>query len=237
MLRPLLVLLAMALLGPAARAASTITPSAENLPTLPSLPILPAPQQEFPDRVVVSVRDQKLMVVQNGAKVAVYPVSTSKYGLGDFWGRMTTPLGYLRVAQKIGDHAPVGAVFHNRRFTGEILRPNAPGRDPVITRIIWLRGLEPQNAHAFSRCIYIHGTPEERYIGQPASYGCIRMKSRDVAALYNQIPIGALVQIVPDRLPAMPKAHRGRASAVTTVALPEGTPAPPLVASSGGPKA
>ena len=239
MLRPLLVLLAMALLGPVARAASTISPSVVTLPTLPILPILPAPQQEFPDRVVVSVREQKLMLVQNGAKVAVYPVSTSKYGLGDFWGRMTTPLGYLRVAQKIGDHAPVGAVFHNRRFTGEILRPNAPGRDPVITRIIWLRGLEPQNAHAFSRCIYIHGTPEERYIGQPASYGCIRMKSRDVAALYNQIPIGALVQIVPDRLPTMPKARRGRAAALTAVVLPEARPAPPppLVASSGGPKA
>ena len=84
------------------------------------------------DRVIVSVRDQKLMLVQNGAQVAVYPVSTSKFGIGDYWGRMTTPLGFLQVAQKIGDHAPVGAVFHNRRFTGEILKPNAPGRDPII---------------------------------------------------------------------------------------------------------
>lgn len=167
------------------------------------------PVDDFPDRVIISVRDQKLMVVQNNVRVAVYPVSTSKYGLGDFWGRMTTPLGYLQVAQKIGDHAPVGAVFHNRRLTGEVLRPNAPGRDPVITRIIWLRGLEPQNAHAFRRCIYIHGTPEERLIGQPASYGCIRMKSKDVTALYNQLPLGALVQIVPDRLPVVHKARRG----------------------------
>ena len=167
-----------------------------------------AVQIENPNRVVISVRDQKLMLLQNGAKVAVYPVSTSKYGLGDFWGRMTTPLGYMQVAQKIGDHAPVGAVFHNRRFTGEILRPNAPGRDPVITRIIWLRGLEAQNAHAFSRCIYIHGTPEEKTIGHPASYGCIRMKSNDVAALYNQLPIGALVQVVVDRLPNLPKASK-----------------------------
>ena len=101
-------------------------------------------------------------------------------------------------------------------FTGEILKPNSPGRDPVITRIIWLRGLEAQNAHAFSRCIYIHGTPEERYIGQPASYGCIRMKSRDVTALYNQVPIGALVQIVPDRLPVMKKARRTREATVST---------------------
>jgi lipoprotein-anchoring transpeptidase ErfK/SrfK len=196
------------MLMPAARAASTITYT---------------PADEFRDRVVVSVRDQKLMVVHNGSTVAIYPVSTSKYGLGDFWGRMTTPLGFLQVAQKIGDNAPVGAVFHNRRFTGEVLRPNAPGRDPVITRIIWLRGLEAQNAHAFSRCIYIHGTPEERYIGQPASYGCIRMKSRDVATLYNQLPVGALVQIVSDRLPNMPKAHRG--AAVTAISVPEVNPA------------
>jgi lipoprotein-anchoring transpeptidase ErfK/SrfK len=193
MSRPLLVLLGLAFLSPAARAATV-------------------PVADSTDRVIVSVRDQKLMLVQNGARIATYPVSTSKYGLGDFWGRMTTPLGYLQVAQKIGDHAPVGAVFHNRRFTGEILRPNAPGRDPVITRIIWLRGLEAQNAHAFSRCIYIHGTPEERFIGQPASYGCIRMKSNDVAALYNQLPLGAIVQIVPDRLPAVKKAPRGKAA-------------------------
>ena len=162
-----------------------------------------------PSRVIISVRDQKLMLMGNGAKLATYPVSTSKFGLGDNWGRMTTPLGFLQVAQKIGDHAPVGAVFHNRRFTGEILRPNAPGRDPVITRIMWLRGLEPSNAHAFSRCIYIHGTPQEKLIGRPASYGCIRMKSRDVAALYDQIPLGALVEIVPDKLPNIPKAPRG----------------------------
>jgi L,D-transpeptidase catalytic domain len=169
-------------------------------------PALFATQLEPSHQLIISVRDQKLMLLQNGAKVATYRVSTSKFGLGDFWGRMTTPLGYLAVAKKIGDHAPVGAVFHNRRFTGEILAPNAPGRDPVITRILWLRGLEGQNAHAFRRCIYIHGTPEEKTIGRPASYGCIRMKSSDIAALYNQVPLGAIVQIVPDRLPKVPKA-------------------------------
>src|SRR5438309_5370862 len=158
------------------------------------------------DCVIISVRDQKLMLLQNGAKVATYPVSTSMFGLGDFLGRMTTPLGYFAIAQKIGDHAPIGAVFHNRRFTGEILAPNAPGRDPVITRIIWLRGLEVQNAYAFRRCIYIHGTPQEKTIGRPASYGCIRMKSKDVSALYEQLPVGALVQIVDTRLPNVAKA-------------------------------
>src|SRR5256714_236085 len=137
--------------------------------------------------VIISVRDQKLMLLMDGAKVATYRVSTSRFGLGDNWNSMTTPTGVLQVAQKIGDHAPTGAVFHNRRFTGEVLQPNAPGRDPVITRIIWLRGLEAQNAHAFQRCIYIHGTPQEKTIGRPASYGCIRMKSSDVAALYDRV--------------------------------------------------
>jgi hypothetical protein len=171
----------------------------------------PALRADGPSRVIVSIKDQKLMLMGNGARLATYPISTSKFGIGDNWGRMTTPLGFLQVAEKIGDHAPVGAVFRNRRLTGEILKPNAPGRDPVITRIIWLRGLEAGNAHAFSRCIYIHGTPEERTIGRPASYGCIRMKSRDVTELYAQLPIGTLVEIVNDKLPNIPKAPKGAA--------------------------
>src|SRR5881396_2428174 len=161
-------------------------------------------------RLVISVRDQKLMLLQNGGKIATYPISTSMFGLGDYWGRMTTPLGYLAVEKKIGDNAPTGAVFHNRRLTGEVLQPNAPGRDPVTTRIIWLRGLEAQNAHAFQRCIYIHGTPQEKNIGRPASYGCVRMKSSDVAALYDRVPPGALVQITPEHLPKLAKAPRSQ---------------------------
>jgi hypothetical protein len=164
-------------------------------------------QLDTSHRLIISIRDQKLMLLENGGRVAVYPVSTSKYGVGDFRGRMTTPLGYLMVAKKIGDNAPVGAVFHNRQLTGEILQPNAPGRDPVTTRIIWLSGLEPENAQAFYRCIYIHGTPEEKTIGRPASYGCVRMKATDIASLYDQVPVGALVQIIPDRLPKVPKAR------------------------------
>ena len=160
---------------------------------------IPAPS--LSTRVVISVTDQKLMLIENGKIAASYPVSTSKYGLGDAWGSLATPLGLLQVAQKIGDHAPMGAVFHNRRWTGEILLPNTPGRDPVMTRIIWLRGLEASNAHAYKRCIYIHGTNEEKLIGKPASFGCIRMKSTDVFALYNQLPLGAPVEIVQDKLP------------------------------------
>ncbi len=113
-----------------------------------------------PSRVIISVKDQKLMLMGNGARLATYPVSTSKFGLGDDWGRMTTPLGFLQVAEKIGDHAP----DWSRLPQSPLYRRNpqaecAKGRDPIITRIIWLRGLEASNAHAFSRCIYIHGTP------------------------------------------------------------------------------
>jgi lipoprotein-anchoring transpeptidase ErfK/SrfK len=173
-----------------------------------------------PPRVIISVKDQKLMVIENGQRAAVYPVSTSKFGLGDRWGSMATPLGWLQVAEKIGDHAPPGAVFHKRRFTGEILPPNAPGRDPIVTRIIWLRGLERENANAFNRCIYIHGTPEEKIIGKPASYGCVRMCSKDVANVYAQIEIGALVRIIPDSLPKLPKLKASPGKVIFTATAP-----------------
>src|SRR5206468_5258056 len=92
-------------------------------------------------RLVISVRDQKLMLLQNGGQIATYPISTSMFGVGDYSGRMTTPLGYLAVAQKIGDHAPIGAVFHNRRFTG-VMRAACPsGRGPFVTLISCPRGL------------------------------------------------------------------------------------------------
>jgi hypothetical protein len=186
-------------------------------------------------RLIISIRDQKLMLMENGGRVAIYPISTSKYGVGDFRGKMTTPLGYLMVAKKIGDNAPVGAVFHHRQLTGEVLQPNAPGRDPVTTRIIWLTGLEARNAQAFHRGIYIHGTPEEKTIGRPASYGCIRMKATDVAVLYDQVPLGALVQITQDRLPKVPKA-RLLPSASTSIVQnekPASQPQPEPTSASG----
>ncbi|HEY5767137.1 MAG TPA: L,D-transpeptidase [Candidatus Udaeobacter sp.] len=183
------------------------------------------------NQLIISVRDQKLVLLRNGSKVATYPISTSMFGLGDAFGRMTTPLGYLAVEKKIGDNVPVGAVFHKRRLTGEVLQPNAPGRDPITTRIIWLRGLEAQNAHAFQRCIYIHGTPEENKIGRPASYGCIRMKSKDVAELYDQVSLGAVVQIIPDRLPKMEKAKpRQEMSGGVVAANTTPQPAPQIAA-------
>ena len=172
----------------------------------PAISVAQTAPETVRNEVIVSVKEQKLMLLQNGARVTTYPVSTSKFGLGDGYGTMATPVGAMAVAQKIGDHAPLGAVFHRRRFTGEILKPNAPGRDPIITRIIWLRGLEASTARAFPRCIYIHGTPQEKLIGRPASYGCIRMKSKDVTELYSQLPVGAVVQVVTDKLPKVPKA-------------------------------
>jgi lipoprotein-anchoring transpeptidase ErfK/SrfK len=147
-------------------------------------------------QIVISTREQKLAVLDRGNLMAIYPVSTSKFGLGDWPGSRFTPLGQLEIAKKIGDNAPPGAVFKDRRRTGEIVLPDSPGRDPIVTRILWLRGLEPQNTNAFTRDIYIHGTPEERLIGTPASYGCIRMRSGDIIKLYDVVGVGAAVTIV-----------------------------------------
>lgn len=146
--------------------------------------------------IIVSVPDQRLVVLDHGLRLGSYPVSTSKFGLGDRPRSFATPLGTLEVASKTGAGAPVGAVFKGKRRTGEVLRPNSRGRDPIVTRILHLRGLERGNSRAYGRGIYIHGTAEERKIGQPASYGCIRMKSRDVIRLFDRTPIGTKVEIV-----------------------------------------
>jgi Uncharacterized protein conserved in bacteria len=151
-------------------------------------------------QIVISARDQKLALLDRGSLMAVYPISTSKFGLGDWRGSRFTPLGRLQVAEKIGDNAPPGTVFKSRRRTGEIVMANSPGRDPIVSRILWLRGLEPQNANAFRRDIYIHGTPEEWKIGSPASYGCVRMRSSDIIQLYSIVGIGAAVIIVNEPL-------------------------------------
>jgi hypothetical protein len=159
-----------------------------------------------PDRrhqVIISIPEQRMALLEDGAPLATYPVSTSKFGLGDLSGSSGTPLGCLEVARKFGGNAPSGAVFKDRRRTGEIVPVDAPGRDPIVTRILWLRGLEPQNANAYGRYIYIHGTPEERNIGLPASYGCIRMRSRDVIELYDIVGRGAQVTIADAPLEAL----------------------------------
>ena len=156
--------------------------------------------QDSRNKMIVSVRDQKLLLVCDGTPVKSYKISTSKFGVGDRPNSNCTPLGRLQVAKKIGDNAPIGSVFKHRRPTGEVIVPDAPGRDPVVTRILWLTGTETRNRNTFRRTIYIHGTPEERRLGQPASYGCIRMGSRDVADLYRRIGCGADVFVIRESL-------------------------------------
>jgi lipoprotein-anchoring transpeptidase ErfK/SrfK len=143
-----------------------------------------------------------MIVFNKGVEVARYDVSTSKFGLGDKPGSKATPIGAMEVARKIGAGAPLGMKFKSRRPTGEIVAVNAPGRDPIVTRILWLRGLESQNRNTYERLIYIHGTPEEWRIGTPASYGCIRMRSQDVVALFNTVGVGARVEVSTAPFPA-----------------------------------
>jgi lipoprotein-anchoring transpeptidase ErfK/SrfK len=148
------------------------------------------------NKMIVSVNDQKLLLVRDGNPVKSYKISTSKFGVGDHPNSNRTPLGRLQVAKKIGGGTAIGGVLKNRRPTGEVIKPNAPGRDPIVTRILWLRGTETRNQNAFRRTIYIHGTPEERRLGRPASFGCIRMSSRDVADLYNRVGYSADVFVI-----------------------------------------
>ena len=145
--------------------------------------------------MIVSVPDQVLALVDRGKLIARYSISTSKFGTGDSAASYRTPLGTLFVSAKVGDRLPPGAVIKNRIPTGEIVSVDAVGRDAIVSRVIWLRGMETQNQKARDRCIYIHGTPEERRIGNPASFGCIRMRSRDIIDLYDRVHIGTHVLI------------------------------------------
>jgi lipoprotein-anchoring transpeptidase ErfK/SrfK len=145
--------------------------------------------------MIVSVPDQVLALVDRGKLIARYSISTSKFGTGDSAASFRTPLGTLFVSAKIGDRLPPGTVIKDRIPTGEVVAADAPGRDPIVSRVIWLRGMEAQNQKARDRCIYIHGTPEERRIGKPASFGCIRMRSSDIIDLYGRVHIGTHVLI------------------------------------------
>ena len=174
-------------------------------------------------RVVISVPEQRMALLDQGVVLATYPVSTSKFGLGDLPGSNRTPLGELEIAKKVGGSAPSGAVFKDRRRTGETVAPDSPGRDPIVTRILWLRGLEAQNARAHGRTIYIHGTPEERNIGRPSSYGCVRMRSTDVIQLYDIVGPGARVSIVDAPLAAVVPALAPQARQLAAAEPAEGS--------------
>ena len=141
----------------------------------------------------ISVSRQRLTLRGNGAEVE-YAVSTSRYGLGTEAGSFKTPPGRFTIAEKIGGGAAAGAVFKSREATGEIGDAANPD-DLIQTRILWLHGLDPENANTHDRYIYIHGTNHEEAIGTAASHGCIRMRNADVIDLFDRVGEGAPVFI------------------------------------------
>ncbi len=146
-------------------------------------------------RLVVSVPDQRLALIDGVRTVAEYPVSTSKFGLGTEPGSYRTPLGRFAVSEMIGDGAPPGMVFVGREPTG-VVADQGGEDDHVLTRILWLDGIEPLNANTHDRFIYIHGTNQEEWIGTPASHGCVRMRNADIIDLFTRVTPGTTVEIV-----------------------------------------
>ncbi len=153
-------------------------------------------------RLVVSVAEQMLVTFDRDQPKRMYRVSTSKFGTGDKPHSYKTPLGQLQVVEIIGQGLPKGAKLKSRMPTGEIVPVDAPGRDPIVTRVLRLQGMERRNVWTLARAIYIHGTPEESKLKTPASYGCVRMASADIISLCNWVNVGARVDIVPGKLPA-----------------------------------
>jgi lipoprotein-anchoring transpeptidase ErfK/SrfK len=145
-------------------------------------------------KIHISVRQQCLTLKLGRKTLDTYPVSTSQFGLGTEEGSMKTPTGRFRIAEKIGDGLPLGTVFKNRRrvkATKKLMR----GADLVMTRILWLDGLDPENANTHERFIYIHGTNHEESIGERASHGCIRMRSADLLELFELVEVDTPVAI------------------------------------------
>lgn len=154
--------------------------------------------------LVVQIKTQTLQVFQKGSLTKTYSVSTARLGAGEEKGSFKTPRGLHQIRAKVGDNAPPYAVFYQRRLTGEIyspeLRQTYPDRDWILTRILWLSGLEKGknrmgNCDTMSRYIYIHGTADETSIGAPYSKGCIRMRNHDIIELYDIIQPGTKVMI------------------------------------------
>ena len=126
-----------------------------------------------------------------------YPVSTSRFGLGSEPGSLRTPLGRFKIHEKVGGGAPIGTIFKSRvAVASDELHSTA--EDLVLTRILWLAGLEDHNANTLERYIYLHGTNHESLIGQPASHGCVRMRNTDIVELYDQVQVGTEVHIAED---------------------------------------
>ncbi len=146
-------------------------------------------------RIEVSVAEQRLRLLEGGDEIASFPVSTSKFGLGFEDGSNHTPLGEFIIERKIGDGAEPGTVFKSREVVGHWQPGDAVDEDLILSRILWLHGLEDANANTRGRYIYIHGTNEEEKIGQAASHGCIRMRNADVVALYELVDEATPVSI------------------------------------------
>jgi hypothetical protein len=152
----------------------------------------------------VSVADQELRLRLADGALRRYPVSTAANGTGCLHGSYCTPTGKHRVRLKIGEGCPVGAVFRQRRPTGEVftseLAAGFPGRDWILSRILWLDGLQPgfnrgRSLDTLRRFVYVHGTADEHLIGRPASHGCIRMRNIDIVELFELVPPGTVVHI------------------------------------------
>ncbi len=152
----------------------------------------------------ISISEQRLYLFENGKTIKTYPVSTAKNGPGELMGSECTPIGWHKIRAKIGAGQPINSVFVGRRPTGEIyteeLARQYPQRDWVLTRILWLGGLEVgKNRYGKVdtswRYIYIHGCPDHLIQGKPESHGCIRMKNADVIDLFNCVANGCPVYI------------------------------------------
>ncbi len=150
--------------------------------------------QSSQTKIHVSIREQRLAVQRGDETLRSYPISSSRFGIGTEEGSMKTPIGQFRVAQKIGDGMPDNTVFRSR-IPLEPGDPLPPTEDLVMSRILWLDGLEEHNANTLGRFIYIHGTKHEDKIGTPASHGCIRMRNADVIELYTLVEEGTPVFI------------------------------------------
>lgn len=145
----------------------------------------------------VSITEQVLRLLEDGHTRAAYAVSTALRGAGEQSGSEQTPRGRHIVRARIGAGLPPGTVFRGRRPTGEVWTPELqaqfPGRDWILTRILWLSGCEPGrnrlgNCDSMRRYIYIHGTPDSEPMGEPRSHGCIRMRNADLVELFDQVP-------------------------------------------------
>ncbi len=156
----------------------------------------------------ISVARQRLTLKRGGAVVRAFPISTSRFGLGMEEGSFKTPTGRFRVADKIGAGQPL-----NTAYKARVPLPATPAMlkadDLVMSRILWLDGLDSDNSNTYERYIYIHGTNHENQIGQTASHGCIRMKNADVAELYELVRVGTPVVITPPKA-RKPAAERAR---------------------------